>query len=220
MQSRLVVTTLMALALAGGPASAAIMKATFTGTVTFGPDPEGLFGPPGGSLTGKSAMAVFRYDTTLGSFVSGPGNTNLVGGPTFGVPTNESLGSWLRIGGAAMSLDGGHGFEVYQQFSPAPFEVLDFSETVFPGTPGSDDILSADVLLASAPPADLDQPFSLAVTSGRMDLQYTDGTGGHDIVMSGDSLTVAAAPEPASWALMLLGTGALGATARRRRQVP
>jgi len=35
-----------------------------------------------------------------------------------------------------------------------------------------------------------------------------------------DSISVAAVPEPATWAMMLLGFGAIGFTMRRRKDLP
>jgi len=60
----------------------------------------------------------------------------------------------------------------------------------------------------------------LLPTSGTLRLQIDSGTnfpGGNDFAI--DNISVSAVPEPAGWAMMILGFGGLGASLRRRRAV-
>ena len=60
-------------------ASAELVEATYTGTVTSASDPLGLF--PDGDLVGMTATASFIYDTTKGTWVDRSPTLNfLVGG--------------------------------------------------------------------------------------------------------------------------------------------
>jgi len=57
-------------------------------------------------------------------------------------------------------------------------------------------------------------------TAGLLRLQIDSGTnfpGGNDFAI--DNISVSAVPEPAGWAMMILGFGGLGASLRRRRAV-
>src|SRR5258708_29506314 len=65
-------------------ASATVMIATYTGTVTTGQDLTGEFGSKA-DLSGLSYVATFRYDTALGDpgFSSPPGFDDRIGGSTY-----------------------------------------------------------------------------------------------------------------------------------------
>lgn len=62
------------------PAQALQMMQTYTGTVSFGGDASGIFGPANTVLTGSSFTAVFVFDTALGNTTTG---TTVPAGGTF-----------------------------------------------------------------------------------------------------------------------------------------
>jgi PEP-CTERM motif len=54
--------------------------------------------------------------------------------------------------------------------------------------------------------------------SGELTVGYWDGAGEYGDNSGAQSLTIAAIPEPAAWAMTLLGVGMIGATLRSRRK--
>ena len=58
------------------------------------------------------------------------------------------------------------------------------------------------------------------VATGADTLSFTNLTGGPNEGILLDAVSVAAVPEPATWAMMLLGFGAIGFAMRRRRSPP
>jgi hypothetical protein len=76
------VSIVAGVAMLGGvsQASAAIMDVTYAGTVDYGIDALGLFGAAGANLIGKSWVATYTFDTSLGYLYSSSSKNDLYGG--------------------------------------------------------------------------------------------------------------------------------------------
>jgi hypothetical protein len=222
------------LALQAAPAVAAVRTAVYTAQISQftgqnqGIDGAGLFGPVGGNLRGKTVVARFTYDASLGTpFGVGPNSEGRASGLNAGQPS-PVLAATLRINGFTWdALQGpiglGDNGEIYT--SSGGNTTHAFGRQLYPVT----GIYTATLLMngcCSQPmPARLDDPAALrstGVTGGmnfnffsyaandysyRTQLQFV-GTGTYQ---------VGGVPEPASWALLISGFALVGAAARRQR---
>ncbi len=75
-----ILCVLLALLLGGSSASAAIVRVTYTGTVSFGYDQTGVFGAPDAYLTGESYTVSYVFDTTRGFVHASPTQNYTNGG--------------------------------------------------------------------------------------------------------------------------------------------
>ncbi|HEY0435494.1 MAG TPA: PEP-CTERM sorting domain-containing protein [Phenylobacterium sp.] len=216
----------LALVLSAASAQAAVMRATFTGTIGSGADFTGAFGPPLTLLTDMSVSQVFVYDTGRGiPDPANPTSDSLVGGPFYGV-ANPILDAWITINGhtrhVAPDFIGGVGLFGNRM-----------SIIVADGL--GDGVVTAaqmDVRFAPDAPADLETPFSRTIEPCEFGCGLVVQGPHHDgfftsfnyaASLDPTNLTVeamGAAPEPATWSLALLGFGLLGATLRSRDKRP
>jgi hypothetical protein len=218
-------------ALVYGPtASASTLTATYTGVVADGMDFIGTFGTANTDLTGQSFVARFTYDTSLGQLDAGQ-ESDLFGGVGH-LEFSPVLMASVTIGGVTVSLpnvDEG-------QISIRPGEIINPTLTtndvgeqaseVFPEPNGvTFDSISLQMLgRAIDMPTTFDGLYSGPVISGFGQLSFSSETFGFTTPpsifdLTPETLTIGAAgiPEPATWALMILGFGALGAVQRRAR---
>ena len=102
-----------------------------------------------------------------------------------------------------------------------------YSHNLFTGVPSaSANVLINGVVVATithtgGTSADLAwQPFSLGFTATgpTTTIGFVNLTGGQNEGVFLDAVSVAAVPEPATWAMMLIGLGAVGVSMRRRRK--
>lgn len=227
-----------------GSADAKIMNVVYTGTVSDTHDLSGIFGLAPSGLDGLSFTANFTYDTTRGEDrpdpFGGPGQ-GLEGSASSGA-SNPITSASLTLNGVTfqfLTTDEGHtDVGNYSALFGGPVGVIENNDVY---NAQIDDVqyyqyLYAGVINGSAPTM-LGVPFSggpsgpaAGSTSGSFSLStqvllptdyFTVDTSG---TLNIDSVTVteaggdiSAAPEPAGWALMLIGFGALGAGLRRRR---
>ena len=221
------------LLLAGGltvqPASAATILITYTGTVSSGTDETGVFGAAATDLTGKAFTSVYtlNYPTSGAIDVSGTSVHEYYGGTAYASNSVSPLSAQITINGVTKSLSGTFGGFHYLSTLASPSGFAQISDIVF----GSDQNSVVSNYIDSKV-SNITDTLNLADA-----LQYTvksDKEGG-GFVFSEDgnnaaigffkesSVTiesVGAVPEPATWALLLIGFGMVGATLRIRRREP
>ncbi len=100
-----IVCATAALALMSIPASAATMKAVYSGKVNYGYDQTGIFGTAGADLSGLDYELTYVYDTAKGYRWTGGGYDEVYGGTGYG---NESpiLSAKLKINGHSTDFGG------------------------------------------------------------------------------------------------------------------
>lgn len=215
--------------LVGAPASASIMIATYQGTVVAGQDAAGVFGKPGGDLAGLTYVQAFTYDTTLGSRFTSVTSDEVNGGAAVGT-TSPIIDAWLIINGVTHHQAVGHfGDAATSQDTSRLQEVNDgfwgsFEERSFAG-----------VNVSPAPPVSLDTTFvrSLSFSGCGVYLNCGNAFAAIDVddpstyayylafnptSVSVSPLVAGGVPEPATWALMILGFGLVGGMLRARRK--
>lgn len=198
-------------------ANAAVMLATFRGTITSGADATGIFGNVGSSLAGEEVLAVFKYDTDLGNVLPFVGRQ---GGPAYsGGHTNPMLDAWIEINDIEdhLSLPASSSFALQVGGANAHYEAVG-------GVPCLGQLPScwADLSFllmidtnVAAPVSDLDSPFVQAL-SGASGLALKPGYYSFDLQLTNFQVS-SAVPEPATWAMMIVGFGLVGSTLRSSR---
>jgi hypothetical protein len=215
-------------------ASATVGVATLTGTLGYNGDnaaATGLFGP----AAGQAFTAVFTFDTALGHHDLAPGISEVnYGGAITGPYDSPILAASLTINGVtraftselygnAQTFDHGADDEILWVATGADNSQLVGYFATAPGVMGGDFSHSFSVDPSGpAAPGGIPGPDFLG-NFGRFDLNNGNGA----VYLLATHLTVdmrladtspaGAAPEPATWAIMLLGFGGAGAMLRRRR---
>lgn len=228
---------------AGGSAQAATVFVTYRGVVASGTDASGEFGASAPSLAGKSFTATLRLDDTRGvSFYDPPIGSGFEFN-RFQVAPDQLR---IRIGGVGFDFKeeacGGSEFcTLAHSVVAAPFSgISTFYDRADAYPFGEfDEFLREEYeglslgLSSTANPFvadfDYDTPLFHAfspgdVSSGELRIFYrTSDPLGADVIDKQVSATLVplsvrvSVPEPATWALMILGFGAAGAVLRRRR---
>lgn len=198
-------------------ATAAMTAASAASATTFMGSTTGCFGTPcptGTSPTTFTGTPVGSGTGGVLTFTSGTFNVTDSGGIApigSGIPPTDTLGFFSLVGGTGQSTFNTP-FTLFVTFTapagtagPGTF-MSTITGSVTDGTAGGVDIDFDNTphLFTSAA-----GPFTLAVR----DLSVTNG--GLNTPITG---TIRAVPEPATWAMMLLGFGAIGFAMRRRRQ--
>jgi hypothetical protein len=204
--------------LAAGSANAAIVTLTYTGTVADGgTDVSGAFGAMGADLSGDAFTAVFTFDTDEGTLVArnAPPVTSLTlaGGLIEGLPTFSSPGvASLTVNSVTETFGNDLGSDYFAQVVSGEFQ---FGADVFSSTTSPFGIVSVG---SDGPGLSLNTPYSgpvcdqqCVVIGGVPTLNITH----LDLTIEG-SFANPTIPEPATWALMLLGFSLTGAALRRR----
>jgi len=200
-----------AIAFVSTAASAAIVTETFTGTAT-GSDTYGLFGAANTALRNAAFTATYVFDTSNVGAGFGPGSQVIYGGTAYPLP-DPLISAALVINGHTFSSSGSWSSELMvRNFAAfdAYTSVGDASNRFF-----NTFILSTN---ANAPsPSSVNSPFSYSFQSG----DFNDGTfvfDGELLNLSSTTVTLAAAaPEPSTWAMMILGFMGIGFMAYRRK---
>jgi hypothetical protein len=218
----LVAGSAFGLALAASPASATVVYVDYMGTVTEGFDGDGLFGPINGDLTGLTFTAHYLFDISLGDRDTNSYIDKVTGGYDFG-NASPALGATLTIAGQSVQFTGERlGINFVSQ--DGQYAELDDDAGYY---------LNNQINNGPAFEPSLTTPFSAstAAFSSNYANSITNG-GGFAIGGAGGSLfntnvsgglgtgAVAAVPEPATWAMMLIGFGGIGfAMCRRKNNV-
>lgn len=213
------------------PAEAVTAKATYYGIVSSGMDAyAGIFGGPMTNLTGQEIELSFFYDLGSPSGLTryDPGYSAFYGGPFAGTPLSPGY-SVVKIGDISYRLDSDLYFvtDQYDGADQISYETVGTSRIYTPDPEESyhDDYATANLapyleenLITSS---SLTDPIDYAVPS--MNDAYASFFINEDAVSATFFPTrftrslVSAVPEPATWAMMILGFGVAGAMLRRRR---
>jgi hypothetical protein len=210
------------------PAAAAVVTYTYTGHVDTGADQIGLFG--GGALDGLAFTAVFSRDDALADDLAVGKSSSYVRGGQAVTGKLTIAGHTIDIaglGGEQSQFDDGsfEGFFHSAQSVLGSFSLGGATLGTFAPTPG-DVLAGADYhtlgsLTAGDTPgfawfgrfdfgaSDPNDPNQGLFTNGR----FTPTA----LVVSPEPGPIGAVPEPAAWAMMILGFAGVGATLRRRR---
>jgi hypothetical protein len=204
---------------AASPAAAAIMLATYTGSVLSGVDNTNLFGfGHGAGLTGKAFTATFLYDTEAGLDNGDPGYYEERGGGSawgLGV-SNPILAATLTINSVAYEFSG----DLTSRILSSTAQSLERAEGM---AGGGYNMLW--VYLNHAAPGDLEAAVPTtggSLSGGQFNLNNAGGSLANGTLRA-STLTIAAAPvagvpEPAAWALLILGFGGVGGLLRDTRR--
>jgi hypothetical protein len=235
---RMMIAGALAGALLGGTAAKAeATLITYTGTVERSEDTTGVFGGSGSSLDGLPFKLVYElsYPVSGAYFAEAPTYATYIGGQTFGAPSIQS--ATLTINGIARHFDGTYQSSVtyYDQVAGYYDQIFHEAQDYVPGIPyasnhfvqagiasdihnivGSADFLAplsytfkrGDTALGSFFWSDVDQESGAQTSFASGNFSYT-----------GVAIASASAvPEPATWALMIVGFGAIGIRLRMRRR--
>jgi hypothetical protein len=158
-------------------------------------DPTSLFGPPGSFTIPVSTPNVKSV------FVLADNTFGLAGNTEFNVTFTGTGGSFTRlyVGG---------------------WNTKDYNDNC--GTTGCDATPNAKYWFIDADGAQWLQQsgWTLPTGFGLTSITFNQVDGSDGAIVAGVTLSSGAAPEPAGWALMLLGVGAIGLAARRRKAAP
>lgn len=230
-----------AVAVAAAPSQAAIIVATYYGNVVAGFDPNNRFGA-GPELDGLDLefKLEFVFDSEIGTPSTSPGYAALQGNDLFG--TNPFLSVMGTVNGVTVDLRRPGQFgEVIQanEFCVTGYGCVDqvghdigaAGATIsneyadFPG--GVNDSLDFVDSTDYTDPLDFFVPLGHRAEGGFSANYITDDGDEHYYFINArlNRVTIAAldtvpvVPEPATWSLLILGFGAIGASMRMSRQV-
>lgn len=219
---RLVLAASAAIVCLANPASAKMMKATYSGVVVFGYD-TGSFLEFSGRLDELKYTQVFIYDTKAGVRITTPTSDKIVSEGFFG----PLVSSTITING--VTVNSGTNFSTVEissnsLFGPHSYISGRFNEDGF----DDQDMSVAEALYdGDAPPIDLEASWGRrgAFRGVSNIISYwvlSDGTEipGYSAILAPTYVRyqpLDAVPEPSTWALSIIGFGMLGSMARRRR---
>jgi len=218
------------------PANATIRVATYTGTLGNGYDKTGIFGAPGW-ISRLPYRVSYTYDTSLGQRTTDPGvSDKVLGGDVYGGATTPIIDTTLTINGVTVHIGSNHegqaGTSENLVFHGTEYDAYDvdgktvinhgsaFSYTALEGAPTDLDDLFPPT--ANGPTyyfaSFLFNIYQYDPKTGSE--VYTWGESGRDMTYSVDAPLPISAPEPASWALTIVGFGLVGGALRRRAYTP
>jgi hypothetical protein len=202
-----------ALAFVSTAASAAIVTETFTGTAS-GLDTYGFFGAANTALDSNTAFtATYVFDTSNVGAGFGPGSQDIYGGTGYPLP-DPLISATVAINGHTFSSNGFWSSELAVKYFSA------FDAYAFAGTASGrffyTSIISTNLNAPS--PSSVNSPFSYSYQTGDLNNGTFVFDGEHLDLSSTTVSLAAAAPEPSTWAMMILGFAGIGAMAYRRRK--
>lgn len=206
---------------AAAPVWAGTFVITYKGTVASGTDPLGIFG--GGTLDGFAFTAEYTLTYPGGDTINVVGTEASGYIDTYGYDAGNPLIGKLIINGLSYQVEGYYGYayqgnnwaggydQVFHNVDSAGF-VEYLNTNIY--TTATDFISTRDL---TAPLDYTVQPGGVAAGVFRMvganglNSPYTEGS------LSPTSVSIREIPEPATWAMMIVGFGVVGGAMRRRR---
>lgn len=203
----------VAISLFSTTASAAVVVETFTGTVS-GNDVSGLFGAKGAILS-TTFTTTYVIDTSLlgAKQTNDPNGIGTYGGSLYSASSPVSSAT-ITINGITLSEGTSFYSEHFIDPATGAFLATGYAED------GTGSILYN--IVANADPSaphltSLDTPFSYTVSVNSQNEGEFDFLSDR-LVLFNKTVTVAAVPEPSTWAMMILGFAGVGFMAYRRKQ--
>jgi hypothetical protein len=202
------------------PAKAAVVYVTYTGTVTRGTDPGGVFGQSG-SLNGQPYEVLYVFDT--GSYPdNNPTHNFIFGGTAFGNPSPLVGAAVLTVGGVSIKIEGNKVGEIVgTNNGPNAFSEQLHMANDLNGSAVENSIFN----YSGGLPATITTPFVYHVTSsdgGSSDFSAFGASGNLSVMTLVVSLDprISAVPLHSSWPLTILGFAGVGYMAYRRKLKP
>ena len=193
--------------------SSAAVTGRFTGIISNGYDTQGVFGSPGGSLTGLGYTATFKYNPENGLRTTIPVSYDEVHGGTVHGVASPVLSYVLRINGIDDAFAMGYDSAVVATAGTSFYLLSNHFSASGQQYMGN--------VVEGAASGDLDSPIwtTDTVSGPGYGYAFKDDAGGSRLYYAAfDAQSVAfSVPEPTSWALMISGFGLAGAALRRRR---
>ena len=201
-------------------ASAKIVTVTLTGDSENVFDRNNVFGFGASDtpITDKSFVETFTIDTTADSFPPAPDN-RVSFNSIFSSGPPYAVGGSLSIGGSAPFTTLGSDYS--SVFTQGDYQIL--SDDKVSTASNTDNEFYLD-LTGLGLPTTVNQSFSMTLTAGEVaNNSFEDETSQNELPdaignLYPTSITISAAPEPASWALMILGVGMAGGLLRQDRR--
>lgn len=221
----------LATAVVASPASAALVEVTWTGTISSGNDRTGIFGGVRGEdfdLAGFGYVAVYRFDTGVGSLTGDATIQSLTGGTSFGNGTvpSPAISAEITINGMTQAV-GSDFFASYERRREPPSgefagasHIVSLVQATSATQGAIDEIFHRatrnDDQLVPSPV--LTQSFLRSFGAGdqvtNSNFQFLDGEFGVSANLEPTSVDVV--PEPSATWLGIAGLGALRACTLRR----
>jgi hypothetical protein len=218
---RVALTTAVLAALFSSTASADIVTATYTGTVT-GTDSAGDFGLPGASLNGMTFTSSYVFDTSLAGIGSSSANGifQTYGGTGYTAPqlSNPLQSASITINGHTFTTTGQYASTLITENATNPYGYSIYAYALAETTSGylNNELTSKNPVNVPFPTS-INSPFTYSFRDG--DANYGNFVFNNDqlSLLSATVTVTDAVPEPSTWAMMILGFAGIGLITYRRR---
>lgn len=194
-------------------AQASILTVTFNGTVSSGNDTTNLFGMSGGSLVGQSYNLVYTLDSGIMN-VGGTGGTDPGSYHDLSKGGNQpTITATMTINSIAQTFASTYYTAETRQLGSNPYQSFQIALYTSNSNYIFQSIYAPNVYSSLDPTSDIN---FVGAGNGSFNV------GGEMLGLQSTSLTqtsaaASAVPEPATWGMMLIGFGAIGASLRGRR---